>query len=101
MTIGDTNINKGDEMMLLLASANRDPLAFDQPNTFDPNRESIRHLGFGRGPHFCLGAPVARLETRLVLSAITKRFPHAKLAGEPQYKPNFTMRGLSTLPVKL
>jgi cytochrome P450 len=101
MTIGDTNVSKGDEMMLLLASANRDPLAFDRPDTFDPDRESIRHLGFGHGPHFCLGAPVARLETRIVLSAITKRFPHAKLAGEPQYKPNFTMRGLSALPVKL
>jgi cytochrome P450 len=101
MTIGDTNVTKGDEMMLLLASANRDPLAFDRPDTFDPNRESTRHLGFGHGPHFCLGAPVARLEARIALSAITKRFPHAKLAGEPQYKPNFTMRGLSSLPVKL
>jgi cytochrome P450 len=101
MTIGDTKMVKGDAMMLLLASANRDPSAFDQPNIFDPERESIRHLSFGHGPHFCLGAPVARLETRIALAAITKRFPHAQLASEPQYKPNFTMRGLSALSVQV
>jgi cytochrome P450 len=101
LTIGDTTVLKGDGMMLLLAAANRDPAVFDRADVFDPDRQSIRHLGFGHGPHFCLGAPVARLETRIALSAITKRFPHAELRSEPQYKPNFTMRGLSALTVQV
>jgi cytochrome P450 len=66
-----------------------------------PDRESIRHLGFGKGPHFCLGAPLARLEAAIALSEVTARFPHARIADEPQYKPNLTLRGMSTLPVAL
>ena len=96
MTIGDTTVVKGDTMMLLLAAAHHDPAAFDRPGEFDPDRESIRHLGFGKGPHFCLGAPLARLEAAVALSAVTARFPQARLDGEPQYKPNLTLRGLAT-----
>ncbi len=99
MTIGDTAVIKGDSMMLLLAAAQRDPAQFDRAEVFDPDRGQLRHLAFGRGPHFCLGAPLARLEAGVALSAITARFPDAQLAGEPQYKPNVTLRGLSTLPV--
>jgi cytochrome P450 len=62
MTIGDTVVPKGDIMMLLLAAAHHDPAAFDRPGEFDPDRENIRHLGFGKGRHFCLGPPLARLE---------------------------------------
>ena len=51
--------------------------------------------------HFCLGAPLARLEARVALSAVTARFPHAQLAGEPVYKPNVTLRGMESLPVAL
>jgi cytochrome P450 len=65
MTIGDASIPKGDVMMLLLAAAHHDPAAFDRPDVFDPDRKTIRHLGFGKGPHFCLGAPLARLEGRV------------------------------------
>ena len=86
-------------MMLLLAAAHHDPAAFDRPGEFDPDRETIRHLGFGKGPHFCLGAPLARLEAAVALSAVTARFPNAALAGEPQYKPNLTLRGMASLPV--
>jgi len=99
MTIGDINVAKGDTMMLLLAAAHRDPAAFDRPDEFIPDREAIRHLGFGKGPHFCLGAPLARLEASVALSAVTSRFPHATMAGEPEYKQNLTLRGMSTLPV--
>ena len=101
MTIGDTTVVKGDNMMLLLAAAHHDPAAFDRPGEFDPDRESIRHLGFGKGPHFCLGAPLARLEAAVALSAVTARFPQARLDSEPQYKPNLTLRGLATLAVKV
>jgi cytochrome P450 len=99
MTIGATAVAKGDTMMLLLAAAQRDPAEFERPDIFDPGRGTFRHLGFGRGPHFCLGAPLARLEAAVVLSALTARFPDARLAGEPIYKPNVTLRGLSTLDV--
>jgi cytochrome P450 len=101
MTIGDTAVAKGDTMMLLLAAAQRDPAVCERPDDFDPDRDSIRHLGFGKGPHFCLGAPLARLEAAIALSAVTARFPAARLAGEPQYKQNVTLRGMSTLSVSV
>jgi cytochrome P450 len=99
MTIGDTTVVKGDSMMLLLAAAQRDPVEFERPETFDPDRNGFRHLAFGRGLHYCLGAPLARLEAAVALSAVTERFPEAHLDGEPVYKRNVTLRGLSTLSV--
>ena len=101
MTIGGADIPKGDVMMLLLAAAHHDPAAVDRPDEFDPDREAIRHLGFGKGPHFCLGAPLARLEAAVALSKVTARFPKAQMAGEPQYKPNVTLRGLASLEIKV
>ena len=101
MTIGDTGIPKGDTMMLLLAAAHRDPALTEKPDQFNPDRDPIRHLAFGLGPHFCLGAPLARLEAVVALSALTARFPHARLDGEPVYKPHVTLRGMETLPVAL
>jgi cytochrome P450 len=99
MTIGDTAIAKGDVLLLLLAAAHRDPAEFVRPDVFDPDRGTLRHLGLGRGAHYCLGAPLARLEASTALSAVTARFPHARLASEPLYKPNVTLRGLSALTV--
>jgi cytochrome P450 len=101
MTIGETAVVKGDTMMLLLAAAHHDPTAIDRPSEFDPDRGAVRHLGFGKGPHFCLGAPLARLEAAVALTAVTARFPRAQLDGEPRYKPNLTLRGLASLPVKV
>jgi cytochrome P450 len=99
MTVGQIEVPAGDVMMLLLAAAHRDPAEFDRPDTFDPNRGTLRHLGFGRGAHYCLGAPLARLEAGVALSALTARFPNARLDSEPQYKTNVTLRGLSALAV--
>jgi cytochrome P450 len=99
MTIGDTQVAKGDTMLLLLAAAQHDAGEFERPDTFDPDRKAFRHLAFGKGLHYCLGAPLARLEAAIALSAVTARFPEARLDGEPAYKPNVTLRGLSTLPV--
>ncbi|CNK76775.1 cytochrome P450 [Mycobacterium tuberculosis] len=99
MVIGETPVIKGDTMLVLLAAAQRDPAEYDRPDTFDPDRETLRHLGFGVGAHYCLGAPLARLEASVALSAATARFPNARLDGEPQYKTNVTLRGMSTLSV--
>ena len=101
MTIGDARVPKGDNMILLLAAAQRDPAVVDRPDEFDPDRPPARHLAFGLGPHFCLGAPLARLEAAVALSAVTRRFPHARLAAEPAYKPHVTLRGMASLDVAL
>ena len=101
MTIGDVRIPKGDTMMLLMAAAHRDPAFIDRPDDFDPGRAAVRHLAFGLGPHFCLGAPLARLEATVALSAVTRRFPAAQLAGEPVYKPHVTLRGMAQLDVSV
>ena len=101
MVIGDVGIPRGDTMMLLLAAAHRDPAVTVRPDEFDPDRPVVRHLAFGLGPHFCLGAPLARLEAAIALAAVTKRFPDARLAGEPDYKPNVTLRGMAGLEVAL
>lgn len=96
LDINGTTVPKGDTAMLLLAAAQRDPSAFVDPDVFDPHRASIKHLAFGHGAHFCLGAPLARLEAQLALTMVTARFPDAELAGPAEYKPNLTLRGLST-----
>jgi cytochrome P450 len=101
MTIGDTEVAKGDTTLLLLAAAQRDPSEFDRPEVFDPDRKAFRHLAFGKGLHYCLGAPLAHLEAAVALSAVTARFPNARLDSEPAYKPNVTLRGLSTLDVAI
>lgn len=101
MAVGEVTIPKGDTMMLLLAAAQRDPRAFERPDEFDPDREDIRHLAFGHGAHFCLGAPLARLEARIALSAVTSRFPAARMTSEAVYKPNVTLRGMETLAVEV
>ena len=101
VSIGEQGVRvpKGDTMLLLLAAAHRDPAVIERPDEFNPTRDSVRHLAFGLGPHFCLGAPLARLEATVALSALTKRFPNARLAKEPAYKPNVTLRGVADLVV--
>jgi cytochrome P450 len=99
MEIGTIRVPKGDIMMVLLAAAHRDPAVAERPDEFDPTRSAIRHLAFGHGAHFCLGAPLARMEAAVALSAVTKRFPDARLADEPTYKPHVTLRGMARLDV--
>ncbi len=101
MEIGGIRIPKGDIMMVLLAAAHRDPAVTERPDEFDPTRTPIRHLAFGHGPHFCLGAPLARMEAAVALSAVTKRFPDAQLACEPTYKPHVTLRGMARLDISV
>ena len=101
LEINGVTVPKGDTAILLTAAAQRDPATFVDPDIFDPDRAATKHLAFGHGPHFCLGAPLARLEAQLALTMVTARFPHARLDGPAEYKPNLTLRGLETLPVAI
>jgi cytochrome P450 len=92
-------VRAGDEIMLVLGAANRDPLVFAEPNRLDVTRDARRHVAFGGGIHHCLGAALARLEGEVAVSALLARFPQLELAGEPVRRPTFTLRGLESLPV--
>ena len=84
------------------AAANRDPLAFEAPDDLDIARRPNDHLSLGKGAHFCLGAPVARLEGRIAFSALARRFPNLQIAVPPaklDWKRHVVLRGLRSLPV--
>lgn len=99
--IGGKELREGDSVILLLGAANRDPEVFADPERLDLTRDPNPHLAFGNGPHFCLGATLARLEGLLALSALARKAPALVLRGEPRYKPTLGLRGLASLPVSL
>ncbi|MFI5688094.1 cytochrome P450 [Streptomyces sp. NPDC051636] len=87
-------IPKGSRIWLVLAAGNRDPERFQDPDRFDPDREDIEHLGFGSGIHSCFGAPLARLEAQLALSALARRLDNPRLLEDPPpYRHNAVLRG--------
>jgi cytochrome P450 len=95
-------VRRGDEIVLVLGAANRDPAVFTEPDRLDVSRiDARRHVAFGGGIHHCLGAALARLEGQVALAGLLGRFPHLQLAGEPTRRPTFTLRGLESLPVSL
>ncbi len=100
--IGDMFIKRGTAVIVILAAANRDPAAFMEPTILDITRESNKHLGFGYGVHYCLGAPLARLETRIAFNTLLKRLPTIRLgvsASTLQYNESSIVRGLVRLPI--
>ena len=102
--IGGVVIPAGEPVLIGLGSAHRDPDAFAQPDRLDPDRTGPGHLGFGHGPHYCLGAALARLETTTALTVLLQRHPHAELAvprAELRHRPSVRTRGLAELPVLL
>lgn len=104
MEIDGAVIPRHELVGLVLASANRDERRFERPDQLDVGRTPNPHLAFGDGLHFCLGAPLARLEGRIALETLLCRFPHLRLAVAPQtlrYRPGLNLRGLETLPVVL
>lgn len=94
-------IPQGSRAMLLFGSANRDEARWERSDELDLTREPLRHLAFGEGIHFCLGAPLARLEAPLALSAFLERWPDYEVAGPTERLPGFSVRGLDRLPVRL
>jgi pimeloyl-[acyl-carrier protein] synthase len=100
-TIGGRTIRTGDMVMPFIGAADRDPAQFPDPDRLDLSRGDNRHLAFGWGIHFCLGAPLARVEGQIAIDALVRRLPRLALVGDtPEYRQSLTLRGLKTLPVK-
>jgi cytochrome P450 len=100
-TIGGRTIAKGDMVMPFIGAADRDPAQFPDPDRLDLSRSDNRHIAFGWGIHFCLGAPLARVEGQIAIDALVRRLPGLELVNhEPEYRQSLTLRGLKTLPVK-
>ncbi|MFV2002683.1 MAG: cytochrome P450, partial [Paracoccaceae bacterium] len=97
--IGATTIEAGEKIALLLAGANRDPARWRNPARFDPSRPIRSNTSFGAGTHFCIGAPLARLELRTALPILFARLPKLRLAQTPQYAPTYHFHGLRHLMV--
>ncbi len=97
--VGGERVEPGEELLLLLAAGNHDPAHVDDPDRFDVRRTDVRHLSFGHGPHYCLGAALARLEAEIALPRILRRLPDLELAGEAHFRPTTTLRGLTALPL--
>ena len=94
-------LKKRDNIVLLLGAANRDPDVFDEPDRLDVGRGDRSHLSFGRGIHHCIGAPLARLEGRIVLEMLLERYSQINLRGEqPRFRNSIVLRGLESLPVR-
>jgi|SRR5271163_2567274 cytochrome P450 len=100
--IGGTDVAARSIVMVLLSAANRDPLQFSEPDRFDIARQPNAHVGFGEGIHFCIGAPLSRLEASIAFEMVLERFPSLRLSNpEPAltYKGALSMRGVSSLPM--
>jgi cytochrome P450 len=93
-------VEAGQSLYLAYLSANRDESVFDDPFRFDVGRQPNKHLAFGFGPHFCLGAQLARMETRAIMAELLARVEHMELAGTPTSSATVFVGGLKTLPLR-
>ena len=102
LDVAGVTIPKGVLVSLALAAGNRDPLRFQDPDRFDPERRDNAHLGFGSGIHYCFGAPLARIEAQIALTAIVQRLEGPRLVSDPPpYRPSPVLRGPSELRVEV
>ncbi|MBI2706436.1 MAG: cytochrome P450 [Actinobacteria bacterium] len=100
LEIGGHQFGKGDQVIVYLSAANRDPLRFDRPDDLDVARPDNQHLTFSHGIHYCLGAALARVEGQVAISTLVQRFPDMQLVTEqPTYRDHFVLRGLRELRV--
>jgi cytochrome P450 len=100
--LGGKLIQRGDLVLVSLAGANRDEEIFAQPDALDITRQENRHLAFSKGIHYCLGAPLARLEGQIAINTLLRRLPHLHLRIDPQalaWRPGAMVLGLHHLPV--
>jgi cytochrome P450 len=101
VTIGGRTIPKGEMVMPFIGAADRDPSQFPDPDRLDLGRTNNRHIAFGWGIHFCLGAPLARVEGQIAIDTLIRRLPRLALVdAEPEYRQSLTLRGLKALPVR-
>lgn len=100
LTYAGRDFKKGDKIGLMLGAANRDPNKFANADTFDPARETNQHVTFGGGIHFCIGAPLARLELQVALNILFQRLPHLRLSAEPRYRNAYHFHGLEALELE-
>jgi cytochrome P450 len=101
--IGGTVIPRGEMVTVVLASADHDPERFPEPDALDITRADNKHLAFGKGIHFCLGAPLARMEGQIAISTLLRRMPNLRLKASPgslTWRPGLVLRGLKRLPVE-
>jgi cytochrome P450 len=97
--VGDQPIKEGEKVVLWYSAANRDPRVFDDPYGFDVRRDPNEHLGFGGGgPHFCLGAHLARREIRVMFEELLRRLPDIEVTGEPEYLQSNFIHGIKRMP---
>ena len=102
VTMQGREIRPGDGVILLTGSANRDGDAFDRPDTFDITRQGPRHLSFGHGVHYCIGAELARMEASAIFTEALRSTATIELMeDEPHYRQSTVIRGLAALPVRL
>ncbi|HEX9342416.1 MAG TPA: cytochrome P450 [Actinomycetota bacterium] len=102
LRVAGTPIRKGEQVIVVLAAANRDPAVFADPDRLDLGRRENRHLTFSAGMHYCLGAALAQLEGEVAIGALLRRFPTLALAGpEPVYRDHFVLRGLRSLELSV
>jgi 4-methoxybenzoate monooxygenase (O-demethylating) len=99
--VGDHVVPAGKKILMFLASANRDPRRWDDPDTFDLSRDPSGHVGFGMGIHQCAGQHVARLEAEALLTALARRVRHIELAGPTRRHHNNTLRAWESIPVRV
>jgi cytochrome P450 len=98
--VGGVEVKKGQKIAALLGSANHDEEIFDRPTELDLSRSPNPHIGFGAGIHFCIGAPLARLEMSTALPMLIDAFPNLALSQEPVLRPTFVLRGYEQVLVK-
>ncbi len=99
VTVGEVTVHEGQKIAALLGAANRDPAVFDAPDEFRPDRDPNPHLAFGAGIHFCIGAPLARLELQTSVAALLDRFGPLEVVDAVR-RPTFVLRGYERLLVR-
>ena len=100
VTIGGVELDAGERVVAYLGAGNRDPRQFAEPERLDLARADNAPLSFGGGIHYCLGAPLARLEAQIAFPALLRRFPKLELAGEPRRRNSLTIRGFTEFPIR-